>query len=191
MTRERSAIWDGKDWVETLPITENLWKQLIQETHASAVRNLDASEKLLSNDGSEVISAGLYTYAVEEFGKLLLLVECTALNRQVVVHFKKMFRQHNYKFQAAIEYLRENAPGCLVLSKALFDPSIFDPAIFDTSGATMVKDFETRSAIFYCDIADSGNRIRPTLEVRKDSLERAIKGLRIVLGVWRTIIQKF
>jgi AbiV family abortive infection protein len=184
-----SKLRDGKHWVKTLPITQNLWKELIQATHASAVRSLDASEKLLSIGGDEAMCAGLYTYAVEELGKLILLDQYIPSNQQVVIHFKKIFREHYDKFRAATEYLRKNAPACLVLKHPIFDTSIFDPKIFDTT-ETIIKDFETRTAIFYCDIADSGDSVRSIPDVDKELLREAIKELRKVLNVWLIRIQK-
>jgi AbiV family abortive infection protein len=175
--------WRAED-VRLIPnrlIPEDLWKQLMQETLDSVIRLLDASNKLLLNGGNEAICAGLYTYAVEEYGKLLLLKQYVPSNGKVTIDYEKIFRdkRHKNKYRAAIENLKKQAPECMILMKGSFDPVFFDPQIFDTT-APIIADFKTRMEIFYCDIADSGDGIKQVPPVDKSLLKNAIDKLKII-----------
>ena len=141
---------------------------------------MDASKKLLLNGGSDVICAGLYTFAVEEYGKYILLKQYPPMNGEVTVDYEKIFRdkRHQNKFIAAVNDFKKQAPECTILAKGLFDPKIYDPKIYDTTGPIIV-DFQTRMAIFYCDI-DSKNRIKQIPSVNKTILNNAIDKLRII-----------
>lgn len=142
---------------------------------------LDASGRLLSNGGNEAICAGLYTYAVEEYGKFLLLKQCAPLNGKVTIDYFKIFRdsRHDNKFPAAIADFEKQAPECIILAKGMFDPAYFDPAYFDTTGPIKV-DFQTRMAIFYCDI-DSKDKIVQVPSINKDVLNNAVEKLKIIV----------
>jgi hypothetical protein len=175
--------WKTED-VSLIPnrlISEDLWKQLMQGTLDGVIRQLDASNKLLLNGGNEAICAGLYTYAVEEYGKLLLLKQYVPSNGKVTIDYEKIFRdkRHENKYRVAIENLKKQAPECTILMKGLFDPAMFDPQIFDTT-APIIADFKTRMAIFYCDIADSGDGIKQVPPVAKSLLKNAIDKLKII-----------
>jgi hypothetical protein len=60
-------------WVENLEVEEKLWLQIMQETLNGINALLDSVKTLLANGGNASICGGLYMYAVEEYGKLLLL----------------------------------------------------------------------------------------------------------------------
>jgi len=168
---------NGK-WVELLEITEDLWKRSIQETLNGVLKLLESAEKLLDNGGNETICAGLYTFAVEEYGKILLLKQYTASNGKVKIKYRNEFRYHPKKFEIAAKNLPSE---CTTLSRGLFDPEIFDPSIFDTK--RVIADLEARMAVFYCDFSDSGDSIKPTPQVDKELLNKVIKKLQtIALG---------
>lgn len=142
---------------------------------------VDASNKLLSDEGNEAICAGLYTYAVEEYGKHLLLKQCVPMNGKVTINYEKIFKdkRHENKFNAAIEDFRKQAPECIILAKGMFDPAYFDPQYFDTT-APITVDFKTRMAIFYCDISDSGDGIKQVPAVDKSVLNNAVDKLKTI-----------
>src|SRR4030067_2966523 len=155
-----------------MEIPENLWKELMQETLNGIIRLLNSS-KILLDGGKGAISAGLYTYAIEEYGKLLLLKQCTPSNGKVTFDYYKIFKdkKHSNKFPTAFADLKSHAPECVVLSRVLFDPAIFDPAIFDCSGG-MHADFLSRMAIFYCDLSQSGKSVREIPPIEKEMLKQ-------------------
>jgi AbiV family abortive infection protein len=167
---------NGK-WVETLEITEELWKKIMQETLNGIIKLLDSVEKLLQNGGNEAICAGLYMYAVEEYGKLLLLKHYSPSNGKVKIKYGNEFRSHPAKFGTAIKNLPND---CITLHKGIFDPEIFDPEIFDTDEIT---DCETRQAVFYSDFTDSGDDVKSVPSVDKNRLKKAINQFKtIALG---------
>lgn len=162
---------DGK-WVENLEIAEELWKRTIEETLHGTVRLLQSAEKLLEGGGDEAICAGLYTYAVEEYGKILLLKQYTPSAGKVTIKFKDLFRAHSKKFGAAADNLPKE---CTTLKGPVFDPRVFDSRVFDTK--EVIADFEARTAIFYCDLLDSADGIRPVPQVDMGRLTKAIRTL--------------
>jgi len=69
-----NPLKDGKNrWVKYLIITEDMRNKTIEITRQRILKLLDSSQILLDNRGTVTICAGLYTYAVEEYGKIVLL----------------------------------------------------------------------------------------------------------------------
>ena len=161
---------------EFIELTEDLWKKVMYETSNRIMNLLDSSEKLLDNGGIEALCAGLYTYAVEEYGKLLLLKQYTPVSGRVKIKYRDEFRNHYKKFHEAILNLPSE---CTNLRSGIFDPAIFDPAIFDTQ--TVTSDFEARKAIFYADFADSMTEIEFVPPIERNKLKTAIGKLRIIM----------
>jgi hypothetical protein len=69
---------------EIIDIEEDLWKQSIKNTYEGTVKKLQSARKLLEFDKD--ISAGLYTYALEEFGKMILLKDSNLLKKSSKRH---------------------------------------------------------------------------------------------------------
>ena len=67
-----------------IDIEEDLWKQSIKNTYEGTVKKLQSARKLLEFDKD--ISAGLYTYALEEFGKMILLRDSNLLKNSSKRH---------------------------------------------------------------------------------------------------------
>jgi hypothetical protein len=160
-------------WVENLPIKEDVWKNMMQETLSGVIRLLESAEKSLNNDVDVAICAGLYTYAVEEYGKLLLLKNCKPSSGMVEIRYKDWFRAHRDKFSIAIRNLPDE---CKTLHRGAFSRKNFSPPDFDTE---TVVDFEARLAIFYSDFTDRGEmkRVPP---VDKDLLKKAISKFKTI-----------
>lgn len=164
---------DGK-WVETLEITEELWKRMMQETLNGIFGLLDSVERLLQNGGNEAIAAGLYMYAVEEYGKPLLLKNYRPSSGKVTIGYKNEFRNHKAKFDIAVKNLPKE---CITLHKGGFDREAFDPEAFDTD---QIADCETRQAVFYSDFTSSGKYVKANPSVDKDLLMRAVAQLKTI-----------
>jgi hypothetical protein len=96
------------------------------------------------------IAAGIYIYAVEEFGKLLLLKNANVLNGIRRVIYGKEFLSHTKKFKAAFDYFQANRYGsCLVLSEGDVVPS--DVVWSDASHWTISKyRSKTLGLLFFC-----------------------------------------
>jgi hypothetical protein len=81
-------------------------RRFIQER---IIHNLEATKRLLElGEDYKDICAGVYTYAVEEYGKILFLNNLNPTpenNNKIKVrytHDKKAFRDHNHKFNLAL-----------------------------------------------------------------------------------------
>ena len=147
----------------------------MQETLNGIIKLLDSVEKLMQNGGDKAICAGLYTYAIEEYGKLLLK-QYGPSSGKVKIKYRNEFRSHNAKFSIAFKQLPRE---CTTLHKGIFDPKIFDPQIFDTPE---IADCENRQAVFYSDFANSGG-IKRVPSVDRNRLEKAVSSLKtIALG---------
>jgi len=76
-----NPLKDSKNrWVKYLIITEDLRNKTIEITHQRILKLLDSAQILLDNGGHLAICAGLYTYAVEEYGKIVLLRKSRKIN---------------------------------------------------------------------------------------------------------------
>ena len=160
--------------VEILEITEELWKRSITETLHGVLELLESAEKLLDNGGNKTICAGLYTFAVEEYGKVLLLNQYIPFKGKVKIKYNREFIDHTKKFEIAVKILPSE---CTTIHEGIFDEAIFDEEIFDVK---QVADFEARMAVFYCDFSDSGDDIRPVPAVDRTLLKTAIGKLRAI-----------
>jgi len=164
-------------WVEDLEISEELWKTIMQETLSGVIALTKSVEKLLSNGGDTAISSGLYMYAVEEYGKLLLLKSYKATSGFVRIKYRSEFRSHTAKFETAVRTLPKE---CTTLHVGAFDRTFFDPAAFDTDE---IADCETRQAVFYSDFTMDGQYVKRTPTVEMDLLKKAVAQLKtIALG---------
>ena len=169
-----NALKDNNgNWVVSLEITEELWMKLMQETLSGVIRLLESCEKLLANGGSEIICAGLYVYAVEEYGKLLFLKKSNQIAGKRCIIYRNKFRNHDAKFDIAIKNL---PPECITLHQAAFDPADFDSADFDTEN--IITDNEARLNVFYADLSDDAADVKSVPFIETDLLKKAIAKLR-------------
>jgi AbiV family abortive infection protein len=171
MSKKASVLRDKNNrLIENLPITEELWEKTMQEALTRILRLLDASEKFLNMEGDEAVCAGLYTYAVEEYGKLLFLKRYSPIGGLVCIKYKDEFRNHTNKFKISLP----NLPKGKVLARIGFEEGFAEGfQHIDT-----VANFETRLAIFYTDFDDSGKDLIPIPRVDSDKLRIAIDELR-------------
>lgn len=158
-------------------VTVTAWKRLMPEIIHRSLIVLDSSERLLDLGGNEAVCAGLYTFAVEEYGKLLLLRKYQPNGNKVTIKFDKEFLNHRAKFREAINNLPKE---CVYLSKGLFDPTIFDPKTFDTE--RLIANCETRLIIFYSDFKDAGDVIIDIPSIDKNMLKKAIAVLKEIFA---------
>jgi AbiV family abortive infection protein len=169
---EKISVLKDKEgrWVETLLITEDIRRKAMREALARVLRLLDASENFLDMHGDEAVCAGLYTYAVEEYGKLLFLTRCSPKGGSVDIKYRGEFRNHREKFKIALS----NLPKGRVLARIGFEEG-FEEGFehIDT-----VTKFETRLAVFYTDFDDSGKDLIAIPIVNSERLRIAINELR-------------
>lgn len=169
---------------ENITVTESAWKEAILAIVNRSLVLLDSSEKLLSNNGDKTVCAGLYTYAVEEYGKFLFLKSCQPINGKVEICYKNEFCNHPKKFGEAIKALPSE---CTALHRGIFTEEIFigDSQVFD---AEIISDFEARTAIFYTDFNNKGDGLAVIPSITPARLKTAITTLRKIIN--ETSIQK-
>lgn len=127
----------------------------------------------------------MYVYAVEEFGKLLLLRDALSLNGKRKIKYAKGFVDHKTKIDKASEYFRRNNSNvCMIIAQGCpgqtrdVDEGNWDNVIVDTAANT-----EARLSIFYADFVYDHDK-NPVVESPPDAelkmLKRASKQLGIV-----------
>ena len=168
-----------------MEITEQLWNELKKNTLSGTLRLLESADILLSSNGDVSISAGLYTYAVEEYGKLILLSESPLKNGKVEIDYDLLFgkrkrKTHDSKFQAALNRLPDECKNIGVdYFGGPFLKGTFLKGTFPDE-SSVVADFKSRLAIFYCDLDASKEVIKPVPLVGRKSLKTAIGKLRTI-----------
>jgi len=157
-------------------ITYDIWRKLIDHIyfncHALATsakillkQNITENEKWNVND-PPYVAAGLYTYAVEEYGKILFLLEKKPSNYEnITINYKK-FLDHQHKFRRALEKLPNE---CKKLHTGGFSNSGFTSSGFNTD---TIADFEARKAIFYTDF--DSDKVKELPEVNSKKLDVAL-----------------
>jgi hypothetical protein len=89
---------------------------------------------------------------LEEFGKLLLLKECKAVNGRYIITYREEFVDHNAKFRKAFDSLEKNDSGeCIVLNKGSFSSKSFSSESFTMD---LLAQTQARLGIFYVDFTD-------------------------------------
>lgn len=153
-----------------------------KNTLSGVLRLLESADILLSSNGDVAICAGLYTYAVEEYGKLILLSECVPENGKVDINLKQLFyghKSHDSKFEAALNRMPDECKNIGVDFWAGHFPKGWWDGLFPDE-KSVVAGFKSRLAIFYCDLDASKKVIKPVPLVGGKSLKTAIEKLKII-----------
>jgi AbiV family abortive infection protein len=163
-------------WVKEVTIPEELWKEIIRRTYEGILRKLQAARTFLVTPGYENICAGLHTFAIEEYGKLLVLKDnSTPLTAgKIVIKYKQAFKSHSEKFNLALNTLPKE---CYILRQGSYTKRSFTKKshVLDTEA-----DLETRLTTFYTDINDSASPVnaptvdRNSLSVAIDEMEKFV-----------------
>ena len=170
-------------WVLQLTISEELWKKTQIATKSNVISLLISARALVTTIKSPAdhpnsmaqVCAGLYTYALEEYGKLLYLLECKPENGEVVIEYRRKFRNHDFKIEKAASVLPQE---CLRMHTGAFLPG---PGNF--KGGTgnfdvhIDADLATRLLIFHTDFRDDGMVVESPPTVDVPLLDNAISTL--------------
>jgi hypothetical protein len=178
-----------RDRPPDIELSEDVRKQMMESIRDGILRKIDAVRHMQTADID--IAAGIYVYAVEEFGKLLLLKEAQSLNGKWKIKYNDGFISHKTKFEKASDYFRSNnfdvcmilAQGCPGLTSDV-DERNWDNVIVDRAADT-----ESRLSIFYADfvydhdknpVVESPPGTEPRmLQKASEQLAIAIKGLSV------------
>lgn len=107
---------------------------------------------MIDHNLDEYICAGLFTFIIEEFGKLIILTKCPRRsNNTREVNYAGQFTEHEVKFATALDYLQENGFEEAYLLNNAGD---FDPKSFSWKGFIIgqLVDFDARLSLFYSDL---------------------------------------
>jgi hypothetical protein len=154
---------------------------MMQNVLNGIFRKLNAVKNILTID--MYIDAGLYIYAVEEFGKLLFLKNVNELDGMRRVIYEKEFLSHTKKFKAAFDYLQANKYDArLLLSVGDVVPSY---VVWSDVIIGLLANTGARLSVFYSDFAYDKNlnviiETSPAVELEllqkaSNELERASK----------------
>lgn len=140
------------------------------------MRKIQSAKRLVDFD--KEVAAGLYSYTVEEFGKLLLVKDAKSTNNQYEINSNWFagHKAHIAKFTKALDHLEANShENCYVLNdEGGFDPKSFSWKSFDIG---LIPDFEARLSVFYSGFNAKGSNdidIIKIPNVDRSMLENAI-----------------
>ncbi len=165
MKKEKRTV-DEETWTNLRFATYHNIKYLLNATKVLLDFNIEQNKEVLSEH--PWVAGGLYTYAIEEYGKLLILNSSQPIEGKVQIDYG-LFTNHSEKFKKAIEHLPSE---CISISKGLFNSKIFDPKIFNTEGT--ITTFNARKGIFYTDL-DNKNKLKMTPHVDASTLKKAVE----------------
>ena len=166
-------------------ISKETWNEAKQLIKNGIIKKLSATKQNIDIDTE--IAAGIYIYALEEFGKLLLLKESQTVDGKYIIKYRDGFRSHDFKFNKAFDYLQNNGYGkCIILN---YDDDTFTPDVFSSRSFTigLVAQTEARLGIFYVDFTKSENNnyeIMKIPTVDQNKLNEAINKLEEVIDTF-------
>lgn len=132
-------------------VSKEIWRQLVVDTLYNTLSLASSSKILLKENIKENrdvkfedphVAAGLYLFAIEEFGKALILENYQTIHDEAEIKYSDEFRNHTTKFLRALENLPDE---CKLLHKGSFGKG-FDIDEFAS--------LENRMSIFYSDLDD-------------------------------------
>jgi hypothetical protein len=75
---------------------------MFKDNKNGIIKKLSAAKQNIDIDRD---ATGIYIYALEESGKLLLLKESQTVDGKYLIKYRDVFRSHDFKFNKAFDYL--------------------------------------------------------------------------------------
>ena len=119
-------------------------RTLLNDVEEDEVNNEHFSITTITGDPT--VPAGLYTFAVEEYGKFLYLKSLEPIDGKYHIDYTDEFKNHIKKFERALSNLPDECK--LVHLGIKEDVEFYEPDFHDD----IIADFETRLRIFYSDL---------------------------------------
>ena len=138
---------------QEIHISKETWNEAKRLIKNGIIKKLSTAKQNIDIDTE--IAAGIYIYALEEFGKLLLLKESLIVDGKYIIKYRDGFRSHEFKFNKAFNYLQNNGYGkCIILNDD--DDGAFTPDAFSWRSFTigLVAQTEARLGMFYVDFTN-------------------------------------
>jgi|SRR5688500_8397569 len=158
--------------VDCLEIEVELRDKMVSHIKNATIRNLEAIQKFLQIPGYEEICAGLYTYAVEEYGKLLYLKSLHPSppgNNKINLKYKLSFLNHPVKFRLALKELPDT---CKILHEGSLTNRSYTSKSYNID---LIANFEARKRVFFADFTQDKKSIEMPPQVNKALLEKAVE----------------
>ena len=170
---------------QEIHISKETWNEAKKLIKNGIIKKLSAAKQNIDIDTE--IAAGIYIYALEEFGKLLLLKESQTVDGKYIIKYRDGFRSHDFKFNKAFYYLQNNGYGKYIILND--DDSAFTPDAFSSRSFTIgfLAQTEARLGIFYVDFTKSENdnyEIMKIPTVDQNKLNEAINKLEEVINTF-------
>ena len=89
---------------QEIHISKETWNEAKRLIKNGIIKKLSAAKQNLDIDTE--IAAGIYIYALEEFGKLLLLKDCKKVDERYIIKYRNGFIQNRVKASKAFDYLQ-------------------------------------------------------------------------------------
>lgn len=163
-------------------IDVGLRNEMVCSIRDRIIHNLEATKRLLElGEDYKDICAGILTYAIEEYGKILFLNNLSPFlpphNNRVKVPYtsdNNGFLDPDHKFELAL-YDKNLPYSCKVLRGGGFTFTGFTSTGFITD---TLADFDARKSIFYADFDRKANynSILTPLQIDRRTLEDAVEG---------------
>lgn len=173
---------ESTDYQIIMNVNDQLIQQATQAIKDGIVRKLNAAKLMIDHD--KEIAAGIYTYAVEELGKLEVIKHSPRQGTNYDIDYYDQFNDHEYKFPKAFSYLNKvGHPECIYLSKGKsFSISFSDKSFIKA----LVAKTQSRLGVFYIDFvydkpSKTATGLKEIPDIDKDKLVNAISGLEQVI----------
>jgi hypothetical protein len=164
-------------------ISQDKWNETKRTIRDGIIKKLSAKQNLSIDID---IAAGIYIYALEEFGKLLLLKDCKKVDERYIIKYRDEFVNHLIKFSEAFDYLQNNnSDVCIVLNDE--SSHTYESYSWKIFPKELLAEIEARLAIFYIDFTESKNDkdkddITKIPNIDKNKLNDAINELGSVIN---------
>lgn len=134
-----------------VPLEEKIWQNLINQIMNDIRGKIAILKSMISAQVNEYVCAGLYTFILEEFGKLILLQRSPKKNSKITIKYAGEFTNHEIKFSTALNYLQQYG---YEEAYVLNNHGSFSPKSFSWKSFTIgqLVNFDTRLALFYTDL---------------------------------------
>ena len=173
-----------KDKPLRIYISKDKWNDAKHTVRDGILKKLSAAKQNLSIDKD--IAAGIYVYALEEFGKLLLMKDCKKVDGRYIIKYRNEFVSHRIKFGKAFDYLQNNHSDEYIIlnNENNYTSDLYSWKKFSIE---LIVETEARLGIFYVDFSDLQNNkdkygIMKIPHVDENKLKGAINELENVVN---------
>ena len=136
---------------EIIILNKQNWHSITSDTLWNVYSLLNATRTLADTciereEGDPTVAAGLYTFAVEEYGKYLYLKSLEPIDKKYHVNYVDYFQKHPKKFERALSNLPHE---CKLVHLGEYEDTEFYESDFHDD---IIANFETRLRVLYTDL---------------------------------------